>query len=102
MVAEAVAGVVSGSLALIADAGHMLADSASLALAWLAIPDVAPAARLAAHLWVPPLPGAGGLQQRADAVLHRRGRYLEAVHRLREPTEVLGGPMLVVASSGCS
>ena len=37
MVAEAIAGVISGSLALIADAGHMLADSASLALAWLAI-----------------------------------------------------------------
>lgn len=36
MVAEAVGGVLSGSLALLADAGHMLADAASLGLALLA------------------------------------------------------------------
>lgn len=36
MLAEVVGGVVSGSLALIADAGHMLTDFASLILAWLA------------------------------------------------------------------
>jgi len=35
MVVEAVGGIISGSLALIADAAHMLTDSASLALAWL-------------------------------------------------------------------
>ena len=33
MVAEAIGGLVAGSLALVADAGHMLADTASL---WLA------------------------------------------------------------------
>ena len=37
MLAEVVGGVVSGSLALLADAGHMLTDFASLALAWLAM-----------------------------------------------------------------
>ena len=36
MVAEVVGGVLSGSLALIADAGHMLSDTAALALAWAA------------------------------------------------------------------
>ncbi len=36
MVAEVVGGIISGSLALIADAGHMLTDFASLLLAWLA------------------------------------------------------------------
>ncbi len=36
MIAEAAGGVLSGSLALIADAGHMLTDFASLALAWAA------------------------------------------------------------------
>ncbi len=35
MVAEAVGGVISGSLALIADAGHMLVDSAALLFAFL-------------------------------------------------------------------
>ena len=34
MFAEVTGGIVSGSLALIADAGHMLTDFASLALAW--------------------------------------------------------------------
>ncbi len=36
MGAEVVGGLVSGSLALLADAGHMLTDFASLVLAWLA------------------------------------------------------------------
>jgi cobalt-zinc-cadmium efflux system protein len=34
MGAEIVGGVISGSLALLADAGHMLTDFASLSLAW--------------------------------------------------------------------
>ena len=100
MVAEAIAGVISGSLALIADAGHMLADSASLALAWLAI-------------WMSRKPP----DQRRTYGSHRfqvlaaysNGLTLffiaaavtwEAVHRLREPVEVLGGPMLAVAILG--
>ena len=36
MVAEALGGVLTGSLALLADAGHMLADSIALGLAWYA------------------------------------------------------------------
>ena len=35
MVAEVAGGILAGSLALLADAGHMLTDFASLALAWL-------------------------------------------------------------------
>ena len=34
MIAELAGGAISGSLALLADAGHMLTDFASLALAW--------------------------------------------------------------------
>ena len=36
MVAEVIGGYLSGSLALIADAGHMLTDFAALALGWFA------------------------------------------------------------------
>lgn len=36
MIVEAVGGLIAGSLALIADAGHMLTDAAALALAWAA------------------------------------------------------------------
>src|SRR5512147_2345802 len=34
MFAEVAGGIIAGSLALLADAGHMLTDFASLALAW--------------------------------------------------------------------
>ena len=64
------------------------------------IPDCAPAGRLAAHLRLPSLPGARRLQQRPGPVLHRRGHRYEAVHRLREPVEVLAWPMLAVAVVG--
>ena len=37
MIAEIVGGVLSGSLALLADAGHMLTDFAALSLAWLGL-----------------------------------------------------------------
>ncbi|MGV8769578.1 cation diffusion facilitator family transporter, partial [Pseudomonas aeruginosa] len=37
MVAEVVGGVLSGSLALLADAGHMLTDAAALLVALLAV-----------------------------------------------------------------
>ncbi|MGL5698784.1 MAG: cation diffusion facilitator family transporter, partial [Kluyvera sp.] len=37
MIVEAVGGVISGSLALLADAGHMLTDSAALLFALLAV-----------------------------------------------------------------
>ena len=35
MIAEVVGGLISGSLALLADAAHMLTDAGSLALAWI-------------------------------------------------------------------
>ena len=36
MIAEVVGGIMSGSLALLSDAGHMLTDFVSLTLAWFA------------------------------------------------------------------
>jgi cobalt-zinc-cadmium efflux system protein len=100
MIAEAVAGALSGSLALIADAGHMLADAASLGLAWLA---VGLSRRLAdqrrtygSHRFQVLAAYSNGLTMFFIAV----AVTWEAVHRLREPMQVLGGPMLVVAILG--
>ncbi len=100
MVAEAVAGVVSGSLALIADAGHMLADAASLALAWIAF-------RVAErpHDWTRTygfhrLHVLAAYTNGLTLVFVSIGIVAEAIHRLREPVTVLGGPMLVVALLG--
>ncbi|MFO7478083.1 MAG: cation transporter, partial [Methyloceanibacter sp.] len=36
MLAEVAGGIIAGSLALLADAGHMLTDFAALSLAWFA------------------------------------------------------------------
>ena len=100
MLAEAVAGVLSGSLALLADAGHMLADAASLGLAWIAF-------RVAErpHDWMRTY----GFHRLHVLAAYTNGLTLffvtiaivvEAIHRLREPVVVLGGPMLVVALLG--
>ncbi|WP_099823715.1 cation diffusion facilitator family transporter [Oceaniglobus indicus] len=100
MVAEVVGGVVSGSLALIADAGHMLTDFASLTLAWLAMRLARRPASwtftygfdrfsvLAALV--------NGLSLFAIAVWI----VIEALRRLMDPPEVMGGVMLWVALAG--
>ena len=97
---EIVGGLLSGSLALLADAGHMLTDTAALAIAW----------------------GAGRLSQRPPDALRSYGYQrlqviaalmnsigfigivvwilVEAFQRLQQPVEVLGGPMLAVAVLG--
>jgi cobalt-zinc-cadmium efflux system protein len=100
MVAEVAGGIISGSLALIADAGHMLTDFGSLSLAWFGfrlarrpadwkrtygfdrfsvlVAFVNAAALIALAVWI----------------------LVEAILRLREPVEVLGLPMLAVAAGG--
>ena len=100
MAVEAVGGVLSGSLALLADAGHMLTDAAVAGAGVARVPHRPAAVRLEAHLWVPSVPGARGLQQRVDAVLHRAGHCFEASTACAQPAEVLGGPMLAIAVVG--
>lgn len=100
LVAEAVGGVVSGSLALLADAGHMLVDASALALAWLG-------ARLARR---PPDArrsfGYGRLEVLAGFINALTLLVLvawiawEAVERLRDPQPILSGVMLAVALLG--
>lgn len=100
MVAEVIGGLMSGSLALLADAGHMLTDSASLALAWAA----ARAARRPADA----LRSYGYHRAQVLAALINGVAFIaivvwivaEAVQRLLEPVPVLGGMMLVVAVLG--
>ena len=99
-VAEIVGGLLTGSLALLADAGHMLGDSAALALAlgaaWLATRPATPErsfgfrrAEILAAL-------ANGLALVAIAIWV----FVEAVRRLDDPPHVLGGWMLLVAVIG--
>jgi cobalt-zinc-cadmium efflux system protein len=100
MVAEVVGGVVSGSLALLADAGHMLTDTAALALAFVAM-RAARRPENARHTF-----GQHRLQVLA-ALINGAALFaitgwiaLEAVRRLRQPVEVVGGAMMAVAVLG--
>lgn len=100
MVAEAVGGILSGSLALLADAGHMLADTAALGLAWYAF-------RIGRRRATPER-SYGHHRFQILAALINGGTLLaiaawiavEAVRRLFAPVEVLGGTMLAVAVLG--
>lgn len=99
-VVEAVGGWLSGSLTLLADAGHMLTDSAALALAWFAQRALK-------------RPGDGlrtyGHDRFSVLAALINGLVLialvgwiafEAVSRLMAPEPVLAGPMLAVAVAG--
>ncbi|MCB8839698.1 cation diffusion facilitator family transporter [Aurantimonas sp. VKM B-3413] len=100
MLAEVVGGLLSGSLALLADAGHMLTDFAALSLGWVAF-------RLARR------PGDAertyGYDRFEVLVAFVNGLALfliagfivyEAVERLMAPSQVLGGTMLAIAVAG--
>jgi len=99
-VAEVVGGLLTGSLALLADAGHMLSDDFSLGLAllavWLAGRPATPQrsfgykrAEILAAL-------ANGITLVAISIWI----FYEAFRRFQDPPEILGGWMLVVAVAG--
>lgn len=100
MIAEIVGGILSGSLALLADAGHMLTDAAALALAWAAFRVTRrPSDRLRTFGYdrVQVLAAfANGLALLAIAVWI----VVEAIRRIADPIEVLAMPMLVIAAGG--
>ncbi len=100
MVVEVVGGILSGSLALLADAGHMLTDAAALALAWIAFRIARrPSDRLRTFGYdrVQVLAAfANGLALLAIAAWI----VIEAIRRIADPIEVLAMPMLVIAIGG--
>ena len=100
MIAEFIGGLLSGSLALLADAGHMLSDFASLTLAWYAfrLSRRKPTARMTY--------GADRMQ-----ILVAFGNTMlmvflcvwivsEAVQRILSPGAILSELMLVIAAIG--
>ncbi|HEU4431438.1 MAG TPA: cation diffusion facilitator family transporter [Myxococcota bacterium] len=100
LVAEAIAGYLTGSLALLADAGHMLADAGSLALAlfamWL-VDRPAPAAHTFGYQRAEILAAlANGVALVVVSILIG----LEAIHRFEAPPAVDGRAVLAVAAGG--
>lgn len=100
MLAEIAGGLISGSLALLADAGHMFVDFAGLALALFAIRlSRRPADAKRTY----------GYDRFQILVAYSNGLVLfgvaaiiivEAWKRLFDPVAILGGPMLAVAVGG--
>ncbi|MBY0358049.1 MAG: cation diffusion facilitator family transporter [Candidatus Obscuribacterales bacterium] len=100
MLVEAAAGIYTGSLALIADAGHMLGDVAALALAlfafWLSAQPAGPSRTFGYHR-------SEILAALANSVLMVMVSLVvlfEACQRMAQPPEVQSGPMLIVAFVG--
>lgn len=100
MVAEVVGGVLSGSLALLADAGHMFTDVAALALSVFAMslarrPPTARRTYGYARLEI-----LAALVNGATLLLIAGLIMVEAWERLQEPRVIEGGIMLTVATVG--
>lgn len=100
MFAEAIGGLVTGSLALLADAGHMLSDSVSLVLAWYAFHLASRAATSRLTY---------GFDRVKTLVAYTNGFTIfiigiwivyEAAQRVSHPAPILGGPMLAIALLG--
>src|SRR5690606_28119108 len=101
MVVEVVAGLVSQSLALLSDAGHMLTDVIGMGMALAAIQLASTGTRRRSHTFG--LYRLGILAALANAVLlfGVAGYVLyEAIGRIGDPPEVEVGLMLVVAVLG--
>lgn len=100
LVAEVVGGVLSNSLALLADAGHMLTDVGALALslfvAWFSRQPATPRKTYGYLRWEILAAFING------AVLLVASAFIlwESANRLASPEPVAGGLMLVVASVG--
>ena len=100
MVAEVVGGILTNSLALLADAGHMLSDAAALALSLFAI-------------WIAQKPATprhtygyyrteilAALVNGATLVAISIYIFYEAYERIGEPPEVQGALMMAIAVGG--
>jgi cobalt-zinc-cadmium efflux system protein len=99
-VAEVIGGLLTNSLALLADAGHMLTDVASLALAlfaaWLA-DRPAPAQRTYGYYRAEIL---AALANGAALLAACGWIAVEAIERFRSPPQVAGAGMFAVACGG--
>ncbi len=97
---EAAVGILSGSMALVADAGHNLSDVLSLAIAWGASVLAArpPSVRFTYGFKSSSILAA--LINAALLLLALGTILVETIRRLIEPAPVAAGPVMVVAAIG--
>ena len=99
---QAVGGWLSGSLALIADSGHMVSDAAALLLALIAYRVAARAPDATRTYGFHRVRVLAALANGASLLLLVAWIAWEAIQRVGRPVEVLAGPMLLVALVGLS
>ncbi len=100
MIVEVGGGLLSGSLALLADAGHMLTDAAALALAYAAFRFGRRAADARRTFGYLRLEVVAGFINAITLFVIVGWIVYEAWKRFRQPQDVLAGPMLAVAIAG--
>ncbi len=100
MIAEAVGGLLTGSLALLADAGHMLSDSFSLLLALAAVSIAARPATARRTFGFKRAEILAALVNGVLLVVVSIWVIYEAIRRLEDPVEILGVGMLLIAIGG--
>jgi cobalt-zinc-cadmium efflux system protein len=100
MIAEAAGGILSGSLALVADAGHMLTDTAALALAWLAVRVATRPADWKRTYGFDRFQVLAAFSNGLALFFIAIAISYEALTRLYAPVPVMGGTMLAVATAG--
>lgn len=100
MVAEIIGGLWTGSLALLADAGHMFSDVASLALSLFAawVSERPPTSRRTYGFYRTEILAA--MVNGATLVAIAVYILFEAYHRFRDPREVIGPAMMAIAVGG--
>jgi len=100
LVAEVVGGILTNSLALLADAGHMVSDVGALGLSmfaiWIAMRPATATKTYGFHR----VEILAALANGATLVLIALYIFWEAAQRLQEPPDVRSLPMLVVAAAG--
>jgi cobalt-zinc-cadmium efflux system protein len=99
-IVEVVGGLLTGSLALLADAAHMLSDNVSIALALLAVWLAARPATPERTFGYKRAEILAALANGVTLVAVSIWIFVEAAQRFRDPPDVLGGWMLAVGVVG--
>lgn len=100
MLAEAIGGLLTGSLALLADAGHMLTDAGALGLALFAMRYAERPATLQKSFGYYRAEVLAALANASVLLLISIYILYEAWRRFSQPPQVLSSPMLVIAVIG--
>ena len=100
MFAEVAGGLLSGSLALLADAAHMLTDCGSLVLAWVGYKLAERPADPQRSFGFARMKILAAFTNGILLILLAIWIVWEAIHRLMDPVEVMGGMLMAVAVGG--